>query len=51
VAFKWDYEVGPSYGELKGIDAYLANLNIKELQNDATEAYTEEEVRSALAEI
>lgn len=50
VAFKWDYEVGPSYGELKGINAYLSNLNIKELQNDASEAYTEEEVRTALAE-
>lgn len=51
VDFKWDYEVGPSYGELKSLDAYLANVNIKELQNDAAEAYTEEEVRTALAEV
>jgi DNA polymerase I-like protein with 3'-5' exonuclease and polymerase domains/uracil-DNA glycosylase len=51
VAFKWDYEVGPSYGELKSLDAYLANTLIKEYSNDAAEAYTEEEVRTALAEV
>lgn len=51
VAFKWDYEVGPSYGELKSLDAYLANTMIKEYSNDAAEAYTEEEVRTALAEV
>lgn len=51
VAFKWDYEVGPSYGELKSLDAYIANTMIKEQQNDAAEAYTEEEVRTALAEV
>ena len=51
VAFKWDYEVGDSYGELKPLKAYLEKLNIKELQNDAAEAYTEEEVRTALAEV
>jgi DNA polymerase-1 len=51
VAFKWDYEVGPSYGELKSLDAYLANVAIKEYSNDAAEAYTEEEVRTALAEV
>ena len=51
VAFKWDYEVGPSYGELKSLDAYLANTMIKEYSNDAAEAYTEEEVRTALAQV
>jgi len=51
VAFKWDYEVGPSYGELKSLDAYLENIAIKEYSNDAAEAYTEEEVRTALAEV
>lgn len=50
VAFKWDYEVGPSYGELKSLEAYLANTMIKETTTDASEAYTEEEVRTALAE-
>lgn len=50
VAFKWDYEVGPSYGELKPLEAYLKNTYIKEYQNDAAEAYTEEEVRTALNE-
>jgi len=50
VAFKWDYEVGPSYGELKSYDAYAANTMIKEYSNDAAEAYTEEEIRTALAE-
>ena len=51
VAFKWDFEVGPSYGELKGLDAYLKNTQTKEYSNDAAEAYTEEEVRTALAEV
>jgi DNA polymerase-1 len=51
VAFKWDYEVGPSYGELKSLDAFLANTAIKEYSNDAAEAYTEEEVRTALSEV
>lgn len=51
VAFKWDYEVGDSYGELKSLEAYLKNTSIKEYENDAAEAYTEEEVRTALAEV
>jgi DNA polymerase I-like protein with 3'-5' exonuclease and polymerase domains len=50
VAFKWDYEVGPSYGELKSLDAYLKNTDIREYTNDAAEAYTEEEIRTALTE-
>lgn len=50
VAFKWDYEVGPSYGELKALDAYLANTLKEETNTDAAEAYTEEEVRTALSE-
>ena len=50
VAFKWDYEVGPSYGELKSLDNYLANTLIKEKTNDAEEAFTEEEVKTILSE-
>jgi DNA polymerase-1 len=50
VAFKWDYEVGPSYGELKSLDAYLKNTDIREYSNDAAEAYTEEEIRTAFTE-
>lgn len=50
VEFKWDYEVGPSYGELKPFSAYTANTVIKELHNDAAEAFSEEDVRAALAE-
>jgi DNA polymerase-1 len=49
VAFKWDYEVGPSYGELRSLETYLANAPITEYSNDAAEAYTEEEVRTELA--
>jgi len=50
VAFKWDYEVGPSYGELKSLDAYLKNIAVQEYSNDAAEAYTEEEIRTAFTE-
>lgn len=51
VDFKWDYEVGPSYGELKPYDAYMEGLDIREITNEAAEAYTEEEVRTELASI
>lgn len=49
VDFAWDYEVGPSYGELTNLKTYLAQLKQKEVRNDAAEAYTEEEIRLALA--
>lgn len=49
VAFKWDYEVGPSYGEMSPLKDYLANISTEELSNAVEEAYTEEEVRSELA--
>jgi DNA polymerase I-like protein with 3'-5' exonuclease and polymerase domains len=51
VAFKWDFEVGDSYGELKSLDAYMKNLNIEEINDEAAEAYTEEEVRTELADV
>ena len=50
VEFKWDYEVGPSYGELKQYSDYMAaNNNIQEPINVSEEAYSEEEVRTELA--
>lgn len=50
VAFKWDFEVGPSYGELSPLKQYLAKNPIKEEQSDVKEAYTEEEIRIELAD-
>jgi DNA polymerase-1 len=52
VAFKWDYEVGSSYGELKSLESYLANTKIEEYSNDAyvAEAFTEEDARTSLSE-
>jgi len=51
VAFKWDFELGDSYGELKPYDAYIQNKTIQEIINEAAEAYTEEEVRTELADV
>ena len=51
VDFKWDYEVGPSYGELSPYDQFIENIIIKEEINEAQEAYTEEEVRTELAAV
>lgn len=41
VPFQWDVEVGPSYGELVGVDKYLKNV----LQFDTTSDLDELEVR------
>lgn len=49
VEFKWDYELGPSYGELKPFETYVAGLTPEEIRNDAKDAYTEEEVKIELA--
>ena len=49
VEFKWDYELGPSYGELKPFETYVAGLTPEEIRNDAEEAYTNEEVKIELA--
>lgn len=49
VEFKWDFELGPSYGELKPFDTYVAGLTPEEIRNDVKEAYTEEEVKIELA--
>jgi len=51
VAFAWDYEVGPSYGELSPLKQYLANNPIPEEYSDVKEAYTEEEIRIELADL
>ena len=50
VAFKWDYEVGPSYGELMPLKQYLEKHPLVEKIDDVKEAYTEEEIRTELAE-
>lgn len=49
VEFKWDYELGPSYGELKPFETYVAGLTPAEIRDDAKDAYTEEEVKIELA--
>ena len=49
VEFKWDYELGPSYGELKPFETYIAGLTPEEIRDDAKDAYTEEEVKIELA--
>jgi len=49
VEFAWDLEIGPSYGELKPYETYIAGLTPEEIRNDAKDAYTEEEVRIELA--
>jgi DNA polymerase I-like protein with 3'-5' exonuclease and polymerase domains/uracil-DNA glycosylase len=49
VKFKWDFELGPSYGECEKYDAYMNNIKKIEARNEANEAYTEEEVRLELA--
>jgi DNA polymerase I-like protein with 3'-5' exonuclease and polymerase domains len=51
VDFMWDTEVGNNYGEMSSVDTYLAGLTPEEKQDDAKEAYTEEEVRTELATI
>ena len=50
VAFKWDFEVGPSYGELMSLKQYLEKNPLKEERNDVRDAYTEEEIRVELAD-
>ncbi len=51
VDFKWDFELGPSYGEMKPYDTYVAGLTPEEIRDDVKDAYTEEEVRIELATI
>lgn len=50
VAFKWDYEVGDSYGELKSLEKYIEGIPQEEKISDAQQAYDEEEVRTILAD-
>lgn len=50
VAFKWDFEVGPSYGELQSYETYMAGVRQREeAVNEVEEAFTEEEARQDLA--
>jgi DNA polymerase I-like protein with 3'-5' exonuclease and polymerase domains len=51
VDFKWDLEVGPSYGELQNHASYMAQLTPEDLRDDVRDAYTEEEVRTELASV
>lgn len=50
VDFKWDYEVGNNYGEMSSFETYMAGLTPEEIRDDVREAYTEEEVRTELAD-
>jgi DNA polymerase I-like protein with 3'-5' exonuclease and polymerase domains/uracil-DNA glycosylase len=49
VDFSWDFEVGPSYGELQPYKAYIQNDEIKDIINAAEEAYSEEDIEAELS--
>lgn len=49
VPFKWDVEVGPSYGELMGIDKYLAQNEVKGLYPVNEMDFLDHEVKNELA--
>lgn len=45
VAFKWDFEVGPSYGELQSLDAWLAKHSPAVKPTDVIEeAYSDDDI-------
>ncbi len=48
VAFNWDFEVGPNYGDLKPLDVYLEkNPDVRKMSM-LEEAYSEEDIEAAL---
>lgn len=52
--FKWDYEIGPNYGEMNSYESYMAGLEKQqqaEVINAAEDAYGEDEVRDELASL
>jgi DNA polymerase I-like protein with 3'-5' exonuclease and polymerase domains len=50
--FKWDYEIGPNYGEMNSYETYVSGLQKEEEErNAADDAYSEEEVRDELASL
>jgi DNA polymerase-1 len=52
VEFKWDFEVGNSYGELMPYEAFMKGITTKEEKLDELEeAYDEEEVRTDLSSL
>lgn len=44
VPYKWDVEVGPSYGELMSVPKYLASMPEAAMEMVNSEGYTEEEM-------
>ena len=48
VPFKWDVDVGPSYGELQGVRDYLENNPVVDINGDD---YIEMDIRHDLANI
>lgn len=48
VAFNWDFEVGPNYGDLKPFEVYLDKNPDLRTMSMIDEAYTEEEIESEL---
>lgn len=48
VAFNWDFEVGPNYGDLKPFEVYLDKNPDLRTQSMIEEAYTEEEIEAEL---
>jgi DNA polymerase-1 len=52
VDFKWDFEVGNSYGSLMPFEEYMKGITTtEETRNEFEEAYDEEEVRTDLASV
>lgn len=49
VPFSWDIEVGPSYGELQGVDRYLAANPLPINSTDDDDDYEDNEIRNDLA--
>jgi DNA polymerase I-like protein with 3'-5' exonuclease and polymerase domains len=49
VPFSWDVEVGPSYGELQGVDRYLADHPVKSIEKFDYEDYEDNEILNDLA--
>lgn len=48
VAFKWDFEVGPSYGELQPLSAWLEKNPQAQQMTEQEEAYGEDDIKTDL---
>lgn len=48
VEFKWDFEVGPNYGEMQPLDAWLAKHKSEVLSDEISEAYDDDDIHDEL---